>query len=422
MRNIVLITLDSLRTDHCSCYGYEKRTTPFLDKLARKGTKFENCIVSAVPTQPSSFGMITSDYYPNTPLRTAKQWRTTLKKKRTIFKALSDKYNVGVFTPHPFFSSYYGVTKGCTHERADFLREAGFYERVRNRLNPILNRLGVTEEVSFLRNIIKGDVGITRFSNYYNNIINYVKSVEEPYFLWIFTVDTHSPFLPPKEFEPDVSRRRTIYSWYKMRKDKELSEDEIELQKKCYDGEIRYADRCIEKLWEALKDTDPVFIINSDHGEAFGEHGFFKHPSEHYEYLIKVPMIIYNSDKEIKSIEEPVSMIRLAPTVCDLAGIENEFENPSLFNGPSDDPPIIDNYPRVTVRGSEWKLITNPEREDELYNIKKDPFEKQNLIEEETDVVKDLRKDVESHMKYKKLKQEQEKLKHKASKTRLTKF
>lgn len=398
MRNIVLITLDSLRTDHC--YGYEKRTTPFLDKVARKGTKFENCIASAVPTQPSSFGMITSDYYPNTPLKTAKQWRTTLKKKRTIFKALSDKYNVGVFTSHPFFSSYYGVTQGCTHERADFLKEAGFYERLRGQLNPILNRLGVTEEVSFLRNIIKGDVGITRFSSYYNSIINYVKNIEEPYFLWIFTVDTHSPFLPPNEFEPNVGRRRSIYSWYKMRRDKELSEDEIELQKKCYDGEIRYADRYIEKLWEALKDTDPVFIINSDHGEAFGEHGFYGHPPEHYEGLIRAPLIIYNADRK-GVIEEPVSLLRLPSTICELAGLENESENPSLFEDVVYSPPIVgnrlENGLRITARDKRWKLITNPDREDELYNIKKDPMEQKNLIGEENDIEKELRGFIENH-------------------------
>ena len=64
MRNIVLITWDSVRADHCSCYSYERKTTPFLDKLARNGIKFEKPIVSGLATFISMFGMFTGEYSP----------------------------------------------------------------------------------------------------------------------------------------------------------------------------------------------------------------------------------------------------------------------------------------------------------------------------------------------------------------------
>lgn len=64
MRNIVLVTWDSVRADHCSCYGYPRDTTPFLKKIAHKGVKFENAIVGGVQTPQSMFSIVTSEYCP----------------------------------------------------------------------------------------------------------------------------------------------------------------------------------------------------------------------------------------------------------------------------------------------------------------------------------------------------------------------
>ncbi len=101
---------------------------------------------------------------------------------------------------------------------------------------------------------------------------------------------------------------------------------------------------------------------------------------------------------------EPVSLLRLAPTICELVGVENEFKNPSLLEDTEYAPPIVEykleNELRVTVRDTEWKLIINPDREDELYNIKKDPMEQKNLIGSEPDIEKELRKLAEKHMKH----------------------
>ena len=115
--------------------------------------------------------------------------------------------------------------------------------------------------------------------------------------------------------------------------------------------------------------------------------------------------MIYNAD--VKSVvKEPVSLLRLAPTICELAGVKNaknEFPRPGLLEGVEYTPPIVENkfesgY-RVTVRDMEWKLIVNPDREDELYNIRKDPMEQSNLIGDEKDIKRELRALAEKHLK-----------------------
>jgi len=161
-------------------------------------------------------------------------------------------------------------------------------------------------------------------------------------------------------------------------------------------------DSIVKQLWEHLKDTNPIFVFHSDHGDGLGEHGFYRHRPEHYEELIRVPLIIHNADRK-GVVEQPVSFLRLASTICELAEIENEFEAPSLFDDIPYSPPIVRNKLknglRITARDKEWKLITNPDREDELYHIKQDPSEKENLIGKERDIEKELRKVIEHHQK-----------------------
>ena len=102
MRNVVLITWDSVRADHYSCYGYRKKTTPFLDRLAEKGIKFENAIVSGVPTPISMGGIFTGRYF-----------EFGQKVTTTIAKILGYKgYRTAAFHTNPFVSRYYGFNKG----------------------------------------------------------------------------------------------------------------------------------------------------------------------------------------------------------------------------------------------------------------------------------------------------------------------
>ncbi len=397
MRNIVLITWDSVRADHCSCYGYRKKTTPFLDRIARKGLRFENAIVSGVPTPISMGGILTGRYF-----------EFGQKLTTTIAEVLGyEGYKTAAFHTNPFVSRYYGFNKGFDvfrdgiydQENKSKIKNIGFISKFKNCINAI-------KYVFF-------DIDVARvdFEKYYDEVITLTHS-SDYYFIWILLIDTHFPYTPPKlNF---IEKIKLLYIYNKIYKGGGIYTRivaNIDSSNKrrlidAYDGEIRYVDSLTEQLWNDLKDTDPILIVHADHGDAFGEHGFFGHPPEHYEYLIRVPLVIYNAD--VKGVvKEPISLLRLAPTICELAGVKNEFPQPSLLDDVEYTPPIVENKFkegfRITVRDEEWKLILNPDREDELYNIKRDPMEQNNLIEDERDIVKDLRALAEKHLKTRKI-------------------
>ncbi len=425
MRNVVLITWDSVRADHYSCYGYRKKTTPFLDRLAEKGIKFENAIVSGVPTPVSMAGIFTCNYY-NGVFDPRFLRRSTNKNIKISGKTLSlilskNKINTAAFHSNPYVSRFFGFDVGFNSFNDFIWIDDGRFERsssiLRKYIIKILNELNIIDKARYYYNMINILIKNNKntiyypFTSYYSQILDWVDKVEFPYFIWILLTETHFPYLPSKwnRFEK-LRAYRTYFKFYNLGSiddgvNIKLNSNEYDFITSAYDDCIREADRWTEQLWKDLRDTDPIFIVHADHGEAFGEHGFFGHPPEHYEYLIRVPLVIYNAD--VKGVvKEPVSLLRLAPTICELAGVKNaknELPQPSLLEEAEYTPPIVENklesgY-RVTVRDVDWKLIVNPDRGDELYNIRKDPMEQNNLINDERDIVKELRALAEKHLK-----------------------
>ena len=408
-RNIVLITWDSVRADHCSCYGYSKETTPFLDSLARKGLKFENAIVSGLPTPVSMGGIFTSKYCSSSKVK-GKTLADVLKKSG---------YSTGAFHSNPFASRFYGFNKGFDVFKDYIIKESDKeYMRNPNFLRKIITKIIVKsglniERFRFYYNLIcvliknKYDVGL-KFNDFYNDVIDWIGK-QDTYFLWVLLIDTHFPYVPESMSRLEKIRSMITYDSLYSRglthrvDQSDIDKNKVKLVVKAYDQCISEADKMTKRFWNDIKDTDPIFIIHADHGEAFGEHGFFGHPPEHYEYLIRVPLVIYNADVR-ETIKKPTSLLKLAPTICDLVNVPNEFSVSSLFKEKYT-PPIVENELesglRVTVRDEEWKLIANPDRSHELYNIRQDPMELENLAEQEPDVKRELEKYVRKHIRLK---------------------
>ena len=144
-------------------------------------------------------------------------------------------------------------------------------------------------------------------------------------------------------------------------------------------------------MWSDLKDDDPIFIIHADHGEGFGEHGYYYHPFPIlYEEFTHVPLIIYNADAKGK-IDYPVSLRQIPATIMDLIGEENEFPTKSMLEEENSHVicKVFDRGKRkVAVRLKNWKFITGQKKVDELYYLKKDPNEQENVIDEHPDLAK----------------------------------
>ncbi|MHC1572568.1 MAG: sulfatase-like hydrolase/transferase [Methanosarcinales archaeon] len=410
MRNIVLITWDSVRADHCGCYGYPKNTTPFLDKMAEEGLRFENAIVSGVPTPASMPGIFTSRHFNEKKITS----------ELTLAQVLSEKYKTAAFHSNPYASRYFGFNKGFeTFKDYLWMDKDGYGGEqssvLRRSMVKLLSNLRIVdlERVRFYYNVLNTVIRNEYISgfllkDFYRDVIDWVQKNDDGYFLWILMIETHFPYAPPSWNRWKKAKAMLIHDKFynaggiEKKVPLKIKDKEQRMVINAYDECIREADRWTEWLWEDVRDDDPVFIIHADHGDAFGEHNFYGHPSEHYEYLIRVPLIIYNAD--VKGVvKEPVSLLRLAPTICELAGVDNNFKNPGLFEDVSYTPPVVENKLkegfRITVRDKEWKLIVNPDRENELYNLIEDPIEGENLIREEAGVKKELEDIVKSHRK-----------------------
>jgi arylsulfatase A-like enzyme len=210
-----------------------------------------------------------------------------------------------------------------------------------------------------------------------------------------------------------------------------LSQAEIDTLADLYDANIRYIDDSIGRLLESLGSSleNTIIIITADHGEAFGEHKYLGHGIL-YEEVARVPLIIYGPGiKAGTVIKEPVELMDLSPTIADLAGIGRVegFHGRSLL-------PMLKGAKRITkgiiatrlvvemgqclisYRTSDWKYIrTESLGEDdnvlseELYNLRDDPGEKNNLHGSEASGARAFALEaVDKIQEFKKLKREEE--------------
>jgi len=411
-RNIVLITLDSVRADHCSFMGYHRNTTPNIDRMARKGLYFENAIASEVGTPSSMITIFTGEHSGINPTTDPRPWREVIKNRKTLAQVLSEKgYATGAFNPNAFVSSYYGFNKGFNYFE-DFLHgseqsSSGALRRLRAKIFDIVAKRGKKGIFFTLRNFImflSREEIFRSWESYYDLILKWTSKALNPFFLWVLIIDTHHPYLTPRRFRKYSNFFEMWYSNYKLQKVKwrnKLSPREREWLVNAYDDSIRYADSFIGRLWNDLKDFDPIFIIHADHGEGFCEHGLYGHGPFLYEEFIHVPLVIYNADVKGR-IEDPVSLLGLAPTILELIGEENEFPSESFLHGGRDwvvSMVFEEEKRKVAVRMKEWKFIIGQKEEDELYYLKKDPHEQENVINEYPELAKEMRRIVEIHVK-----------------------
>ncbi len=399
MKNILLITVDSLRADHLNYYGYKSRvTSPNLDEIAKKGYHFENAISHGNNTLSSLPSILTGTY----PL----SFKKGVKNKITISQILQH-YDYKTIALH----SNAAVTHSREYDKGfEVFKDLG--------LNSRFSEYFIMKNGWTLNYTISGkSVPYTPAKDLVDEGLEYInKYKNEKLFLWLFFMDVHHPYLPPAEFDGPknpLSRMRAIRLYQKARtyfaggnRNKKLSDEEKERIKKLYDGCIQYVDQQIGRLIKNL-DDDWIVIITSDHGDELFDRGWFGHGTSFYEELIHIPLIIYDGDNK-SEIKNVVGHMDILPTVLGLLNVEK----PKTVHGIN----AIQEKRNAVIgekmskkgkalfyRGNRWKLIRD-DRYDiiELYDLKNDPEERNNLTREETDTAVELLKELEKHEKWEK--------------------
>jgi len=308
--NIFYIVIDALRADHLSCYGYEKNTSPNIDKIAKEGVIFYNCIAQSSWTIPSTASYFTSLY----PTMTGVLGSGDVLDDSfvTLPEVLQKKgWFTAAFSVNPNVSKYTNYNQGFEY----------FYDRfvTDNTLNFLLRNSLIGKKLVKYGNInakFSNDVSDTkkRAKHVNKKVFEWLEKMgkKSGLFLYIHYLDPHTPYSPPDHF---ISK-----NYSNKHQDKNVP---------LYDGEIRYIDYHLALLVEKLKELNmldnSIFLITSDHGEEFRhEHGFAGHGDGFYEATVRVPLIIMkNKYMQItKTIHTQVRLLDIYPTLLDLLGIK----------------------------------------------------------------------------------------------------
>lgn len=372
--NVLLITIDALRADHLGCYGYPRPTTPNLDALARESVRFDNAWAHA-PSTRYSVPAILIGRYPST-IAVNNDWHVhwppqVLPSNRLISEILKDRgYHTSAFLSYYYFEPGWGLNQGFDD-----------YDYHLYTLHSVGGNPAATQGSS-ARQLADEDIAYI------------AKHKDQKFFLWTHYYDTHYMFAR----HPDQPVTN-------------FGNSEIDL----YDGEIRYTDIELGRVFDALKQAGlwdkTIIIITSDHGDGFGEHGIPKsqrHGYHLYRNETKVPLIIRVPGLAPRVVEEPVGHIDILPTLLNAlrqpASAEPQLLGDSVFGlmlgQKSPQPRKV--YQEVWYEGptsrkavvtQDWHLIYNviPDDTVELYDERSDPAENHDLAGDGLPAEKELR-------------------------------
>lgn len=394
--NIVLITLESLRTDHLEVLGGPRPTAPHLDALGRDAVVYEDAHAVTSWTLASHASIFTG-LYPTA-------HRTTGPKSRlhdsytTLAEILSENgYQSAGVASGPYLTTTYNLHQGFE-----------IYDD------------SPAEAVDLDAH---GDVTNPQMESLLEKFLNQQRDPTRPFFLFAYYWDPHYDYIPPPPYDEmfvDDECETIRVTEYEATNEvhARIRPGQLRFVISQYDGEIRWTDESVGKLFRLLKQKrlweDTAVIVTSDHGEEFFEHGHKGHKHNLYAETVRVPLIVkYPRGKPRGRDARLVSLVDLFPTILDLAGVTSPvpYQGQTLI-GPPRDPEraiyyellSIFFFPRPGKRGmtkqvEEWfamrqgdyKLISVPSRHSiELYDVRKDPEEKLDLAAVETARVQEL--------------------------------
>jgi arylsulfatase A-like enzyme len=396
---VILISCDTLRADHLSCYGYRRETTPNLDALAKEGVLFENAISPETWTLPSHASMFTGLYpkhhgvTPNANLA-----ESTL----TLPEALHDAGYIN--------GGYIGFTfwlypwRGFSHGFDVYNTPAWRFRNINDTNRLVEGWLDATQIPNFFLFLHAFDV----HSKPAKQFDGLPYGPEDDRYLHFAKEFPNPPtFARPGRDIVDAEAFLTAANEGKLT----LNQEEIDYCKALYDDSLRMIDSALGELFEKLKKQGfydrALIVVTADHGEEFGEHGTYGHANV-YEPALHIPMVIKFPKGQFAGtrFKPVVELVDLMPTILDVAGapIPDGLDGKSLVRALKNEEKPKDmgfsqRYTQKAVRDAGWKLIRTRPDTYEIYNVAQDPQEKNNLAAAEPDEVARLRAPLEEFFK-----------------------
>ncbi len=395
-QRLVLITVDTLRADHMSSFGYPIATTPFLDRLAAEGTLFTRAYAHSATTKPSHASLFTSLY----PVQHRVQNNGLVLDEE--FETMAELLGAAGYTTAAFVSTdaALGGNVGQGFEvwdqhRVDRQTEGG-RKLYRAAGDTVDRALAWVDEA--------------------------VADGRERFFLWVHVYDPHKPLQPPYEVLEEVEGMIAEYGEQAYRDllasrgIPAVDEDSVVRNDvAAYDAEIMYADRQLARLFAHFDATglndEALWIVTSDHGQGLGAHDWFGHSKQIYNAQLWVPLLFWSADGAvgIRVHQRVVQHVDVLPTVAAIFELTPNqimptqgrsltqylgggrprdagwfaFAERSYYEDASMRRQQRGNYEpgeRYAVQDIEYKYLLYEEGDDEFYDLRSDPYELVNLI------------------------------------------
>ncbi|MFT4164272.1 MAG: sulfatase-like hydrolase/transferase [Microlunatus sp.] len=348
-KNVVLITMESIRFEATSLGNPDRDTTPFLADLAKRSTFAENAY-TVLPHTSKALTASNCGFMP--PLDTK----------------LTESDPVGL--PSPCLPTLLGEQGYST---AFFQSAVGEFER-----RPALARNLGYQEFHPVEDFPTVGFGRANYFGWEDDIMlepsrNWLRSRgDKPFLLTYLTVTGHHDYTLPATFGLE-----------------HYSDDE---EFNNYLNDARYVDRFVSKVFAMLAaeghDKDTMVVVIADHGEGFGEHGLRQHDNTIYNEGIKVPYLVYDpTDQRGRTVERPVSTRSVPATIADVLGYRlagGMDREDSLFAEDVDEPIRVscqsDNRCLALIDGTTKYITHFGNRPDEVFDLAADPQERDNII------------------------------------------
>ncbi|WP_075935847.1 sulfatase-like hydrolase/transferase [Halosegnis longus] len=324
--NVILLSADALRADHLSSYGYQRETSPVLDDLAQESIRFENAYSASSHTREAVPALLTGEY-PDVAVDDSYRLAT-----ETVASTLSEAgFATAGFHSNPFVSRAYGFDEGFDHFDDDLhLGQHKLVALAQRAFDKLRNRhYARAEEIN-------------------DRSLEWLDGLDdEPFFLWNHYMDTHGPYEPPGEYatlytDESVSGREAQKLYQRAIDDPEsITDEERQLLIDLYDAEIRYNDAQIGEFLAALRERDllkvSLLIVTADHGDAFGEHGYYEHPRYLHTEITKVPLYVRPPGGRAEEVATPASTLDVGATIEATVGVGETSDGVSLVEELPDD-------------------------------------------------------------------------------------